>query len=231
MKIVIISDTHNQLGQMEIPDGDILIHAGDGTGRGREYELEDFNAELGALPHKIKYFIPGNHDWLFQTDPIKARAIMTNAIVLIDELVEIEGLKIYGSPWQPAFCNWAFNLPRGGIDLAEKWSLIPEDVDILVTHGPPHSIMDEVVHVYYKPAGGGRSTARQGKRIEHVGCELLYKRVKEIKPRVHIFGHIHYSYGKKIVKWEDSDKSTKFINASSCTEEYQPINKPIVIDL
>ena len=204
MKIVIISDTHNQLSKMNIPDGDILIHAGDATGRGREYEIEDFNAELGALPHKVKIFVPGNHDWLFQTNETKARSLMTNAIVLIDELIEINGLKIYGSPWQPRFYDWAFNVNRGDA-IAQKWASIPEGLDILITHGPAFGILDDTIN---------------GMRV---GCEELYKKIFEVKPKYHVSGHIHFGYGMR-----ELDGIT-FINASNLGEDYRYHNKPIQV--
>jgi hypothetical protein len=119
-------------------------------------------------------------------------------------------IKIYGSPWQPEFYNWAFNLPRNGEVLKEKWDEIPNDTDILITHGPPHGIRDFVVD---------RSGASQ------VGCELLRERVDELKPLMHIFGHIHGAYGVAYIK------ETVFINACICTERYDPINKPLVFDL
>ncbi len=123
--------------------------------------------------------------------------------------VEIDGLKIYGSPWQPRFYDWAFNLNRGA-ELEEKWRLIPPDTDVLITHGPPHGILDEVERQYY---------------IENTGCEELRKRVEMICPKLHVFGHIHCGYGQ-IEKF-----GTEFVNASNCDEEYNPVNLPVIIDL
>lgn len=220
MKIVTISDTHNQLDSIirDIPAGDILIHSGDATGNGSIKEIARFNEDLGRLPHKHKIFIPGNHDRLFETNLGLARSMMTNAIVLVDEMVEINGLKIYGSPWQPEFYNWAFNLPRGS-ELIKRWAMIPPDVDMLVTHGPPQGILDYVEGI------------RNGVEFsQSCGCEDLYNRVEVIQPKLHIFGHIHYSYGTKLFKWEDTGKYTTFVNSSICTESYLPNNKAIVID-
>ncbi len=208
-RIVCLSDTHNCNGQIAVPDGDILIHAGDATITGTIDEIILFDYWFSGLPHKYKIFIAGNHDWLFETSPKYAQSLLTDVIYLQDSSVEIEGLKIYGSPWQPRFFNWAFNLNRGR-ELAERWALIPDDVDILITHGPPNGILDEVPRKYW---------------IENTGCEELRKRVEEIRPRLHVFGHIHCGYGT------EEKFGVKFINASNCDESYKPTNPPIVFDL
>lgn len=209
-KIVCLSDTHNCNEQINVPDGDILIHAGDATIRGTIPEIIAFNRWFSNLPHRIKIFIAGNHDWLFETNNSYARTLLSPKIIYLqDSFVEIENLKIYGSPWQPRFFDWAFNLMRG-TELAEKWKLIPADADILITHGPPHGILDEVPRQYW---------------IENTGCEELRKKVEEIRPKAHIFGHIHCGYGQK------EEFGVKFINASNCDEEYNPTQSPIVFDL
>ena len=215
MKIVCLSDTHNCNGQIEVPDGDLLIHAGDATIRGTEREVEEFLAWFGGLPHRHKIFVAGNHDWLYERENRRARRLTANFGItyLQDSAIAIEGLKIYGSPWQPRFFDWAFNLSRGA-EMAEKWRLIPDDIDILITHGPPHGILDEVPRKY---------------RTENAGCEELRKRVEEIskfdKLKLHIFGHIHCGYGQ-------AEKfGVKFVNASACDEQYEPTQPPIVVDL
>lgn len=218
MRLVFISDTHNQLDRMVIPSGDILIHSGDATNRGTLQEIIKLNNDLKELPHKHKIFVPGNHDWGFQRDPFNSINLLSEAHVLIDQLIEIEGLKIYGSPWQPQFCNWAFNLQRG-TELARKWEGIPHGLDILVTHGPPWGILD---FVYNQTICG---------KIKHLGCKDLHNRIQKVKPRIHSFGHIHDSYGVKELIWDDSQKTTTFINASNCNEQYNPDNAPIVIDV
>jgi len=198
------------LNKVSLPDGDLLIHSGDATSVGQIIDIVKFNQELGGIKTKYKHgiiFIPGNHDFLFERNQQLARDIMTNAKVLIDESVEIEGIKIYGSPWQPEFNNWAFNLPRGEA-LKQRWSTIPDDTNILVTHGPPYGILDKC------PDGS------------LVGCEELYKRVFELKQlKLHQFGHIHHAWGTKQI-----DNIT-FINASICTENYKPTNKPWIINI
>ena len=202
-----------------VPDGDILIHAGDGTNVGRMNEIAAFGVWLRSFPHKHKIFIAGNHDWMFEKNPTVAVQLLNQGILglnnksgivyLQDNITEIEGLKIYGSPWQPAFFNWAFNLDRGEA-IKRKWDMIPEGLDILITHGPPMGIQDQI-------------TAHLGS--EHLGCEELMKAVERAKPKIHVFGHIHGGYGK--VQYPN----TLFANAAICTEAYKPINEPIVIDL
>ena len=120
-------------------------------------------------------------------------------------------IKIYGSPWQPWFYDWAFNLPRLGKELEEKWSMITEDVDVLITHSPPNGVLDLV------------DNFRQPNR--NVGCELLKFHVERVKPALNVFGHIHEGYGTKNLE------DTLYVNASICTARYDAINKPIIVDL
>ena len=210
MRIVCISDTHNQQRKEwfpQIPDGDVLVHAGDATIAGTIPEIVGFNAWLGTLPHKHKIFVAGNHDWLFQTDPSLADGLLTNAIYLQDSGVTINNAKFYGSPWQPAFQDWAFNLPRGE-KLRLKWDLIPNETDVLITHGPPEGIRDWTF---------------QG---EHVGCRDLWQNIQgRLALRAHIFGHIHHAYGYSPIN------GTQFVNASICDEAYRGIREPIVIEI
>ncbi len=214
MKIVCISDTHNCNGQIAIPDGDLLIHAGDATINGTVAEIMAFNKWFAGQPHEYKIFVAGNHDWLFERQNIKTRGLLdVNIIYMQDSFVEIEGRKIYGAPWQPRFYDWAFNVMRGA-EIAAKWQLIPEDIDILITHGPPHKILDEV-------------KTRFG--IENGGCEDLRRRVQEIaklgRLKLHVFGHFHYSYGVA------EDFGVRFVNASSCDEEYAPVQMPVIVEV
>lgn len=212
MIVVCVSDTHlrHLKYDFHVPDGDLLIHAGDGTVSGLEREVIMLRDWFLSQPHKKKVFVPGNHDSLFEDLPQYARSLFcdgNDTHLLIDQGVEINGVKIWGAPWQPEFMNWSFNLPRGQ-PLRDKWDLIPEGTDILVTHGPPHKIGDYVV-----------------RDKEHAGCEDLLKRVLDLKIKYHIFGHIHGGYGEYYLH------GTKFINASICTDAYFPGNKPVVFDL
>ena len=206
MKLVIISDTHGMFEKVHVPNGDVFIHAGDIMGRSSMFNIAYFDHWLGTLPHTHKIVIAGNHDRDFETNPKEARSRITNAIYLEDEAFEIDGIKFYGSPWQPWFLDWAFNLPRGA-ELKAKWDLIPEETDVLITHGPSYGVLDQVL------SG------------EHVGCEELAKAIARIKPKLHIFGHIHEGYGMREV-----DGCTH-INASINTARYDPVNPAIVIDI
>jgi Icc-related predicted phosphoesterase len=206
MKIVCISDTHGGHDRMLIPDGDILLHAGDMSKRGREAEIRDFNAWLGTLPHRHKVVIAGNHDFLFESDPIFAESLITNAVYLNDSEITVAGLRIWGSPITPWFYDWAFNRFRGA-DIRPHWDLIPIGIDILITHGPPVNILDNTI---------------SGK---NVGCEDLSEAIARVRPRLHLFGHIHEAYG---VAHQDQ---TQYINACMMDISYQPVNQAIVIEL
>jgi predicted phosphodiesterase len=222
MRITLISDTHTKHRNItpDLPGGDLLIHAGDFMNSGyNAYEIEDFCKWFEAQDYDHLVFIAGNHDRLFEDRPEKAMEIV-NSYKLIDYLQDdwivvgdadphdpnVKTAKIYGSPWQPEFYNWAFNLPKAGTKLQEKWNQIPEDTDILVTHGPPFGHCDEA------PFGG------------HVGCELLHERVDEFPPKIHVFGHIHAGYGYKFYN------GTHFFNASVLNERYNYENKPFTFD-
>ncbi|QNM86710.1 metallophosphatase domain-containing protein [Polaribacter pectinis] len=206
MKIVLISDTHGNHNFI-IPEGDILIHAGDVSLRGTKKEIDSFIDWFQKQPHKHKIFIAGNHDFYFE-EALKNNIKIndTNLNYLNDSGCEIEGIKFWGSPIQPTFFNWAFNRERGE-EIKKYWDLIPNDTDVLITHGPPHKILDLT------------------KNGEYVGCEELKKKVLEIKPKLHVFGHIHEAYGKTV------RNKTTFVNASLLDDKYRNVNAPIVIDI
>jgi hypothetical protein len=153
--------------------------------------------------------IAGNHDWCFVHEPRAARELLGDAIYLEDSEATVDGLRFWGSPWQPAFNDWAFNLTRGAA-IAEKWALIPEGIDVLVTHGPPRGFGD------------------RGPMEDRAGCEDLLRRVRQVRPRLHLFGHIHQDGGiwrdesicfANVTTWEcerpatvlDVDRSTREI--------------------
>ncbi len=220
MKVVVISDTHNRHAEIHLPFGDVLVHCGDATGGGTPGEVGAFVTWFEKQDYEHKIMIAGNHDWLFQDDPFLAKTLVDGRDFhyLQDSGIEIQGVKFYGSPWQPWFCDWAFNLKRGP-ELAAKWAMIPDDTEFLITHGPPKDILD-----YIPPQN------------ERPGCLDLLQRVAEIKPAVHAFGHIHEGYGylrvslpKEIGKAVTGNSNTLFVNASTCTREYVPTNKPIVL--
>jgi len=242
LRFVCMSDTHSLTPhlKMAVPDGDVFVHAGDFTRAGNPSEIREFNTWLGKLPHKHKVVIAGNHELCFDpslgktsdivsrsghigTSPlnlmedsqaadqsVKCQDIkkeLTNCTYLEDSSVEICGLKVYGTPHQPEYGGWAFNLARGQQCL-NKWNLIPEDVDVLITHGPP--------------LGFGDLTCT-GVRA---GCvELLHSVQRRIKPKYHVYGHIHEGYGVR------SDGKILFINASTCDINYIPCNPPVVFDV
>jgi Icc-related predicted phosphoesterase len=210
VRIVCISDTHSLHRQIpEIPDGDVLVHAGDSLGQGTLENVEDLNEWLGTLPHRHKIVIAGNHDWAFQETPALAREALTNAVYLKDSGIEIEGVRFWGSPWTPTFMDWAFMLERGK-PLYDKWTLIPDNTDVLITHGPPKGFGDE---------------ANLGFKCQNVGCDQLLDRVRQLALKAHIFGHIHEGYGEYCLG------KTRLVNASTCTIRYQPCNAPVVLEL
>jgi Icc-related predicted phosphoesterase len=220
MKLVLISDTHCRLRKVVIPDGDVLIHAGDLTFQGNIQETSQELRELGRYRDKFKtiLLVEGNHDWLGARNPgLMDQMCQDNGITLLrDSGITIDNINYYGSPWQPEFCNWSFNLPRGET-LKNKWDLIPDDTQVLITHGPPMSILDPVERWNSKECGFD---------VEHVGCADLYNRIAQLKDlKLHIFGHIHAGYG------QFKSDQTLFVNASICTEAYKPTNLPIIVDL
>ncbi|MCU0865399.1 MAG: metallophosphatase domain-containing protein [Planctomycetes bacterium] len=206
MRIVCLSDTHDLHDQLQVPDGDLLLHAGDATMRGSEAQIRAFDRWLAGLPHRHKVVIAGNHDWAFERTPAAARSWLRAATYLEDSEVTIDGLRIWGSPWQPWFYDWAFNLERGPA-IAAKWDLIPAGIDVLITHGPPAGILDRT---------------DQG---DAVGCTDLLAAVRRVRPRLHVFGHIHEAYGTF------EQDGVRFVNASNCSVRYRPVQPPIIVDL
>jgi predicted phosphohydrolase len=177
MRIVAVADTHLFHEELAVPEGDVFVHAGDMCRAGTREELVLAASWIASLPHATKIVVPGNHDWFFAEQEETARALLGPTVtVLLDSGATIEGLSFWGSPWQPAFNDWAFNLPRGR-PLAEKWALIPSATDVLITHGPPDGIGDH-------SSTGGRQ-----------GCKDLLERVNAVRPRLHLFGHIHEDGG------------------------------------
>ncbi len=232
MRIICTSDTHDQHNELTLivqklvdnNQKNVLIHSGDISMSGNEKQLSEFITwfkELEGFDYKI--FIAGNHDWCFEKKPkwlekyINNDLILSNVFYLFDKEILIEDdtlsrpIKLYGSPWQPYFYNWAFNVFRESKLMYEIWDRIPLDTDILVTHGPPNGILDEV----YKYHTGHRN----------VGCEVLRKKVDQLNFLINTFGHIHEGYGKLELN------NKLYLNSSFCDIDYYPVNNPHVVDI
>ncbi len=211
MKLTFFSDTHSKHNDIAaFRGGDILFHCGDNTRRGDLKEIEDFAKFMSIQDYLYKIVIAGNHDFCLEDERRdSAQDILRNhgIIYLDDSGIEIDGLKIWGSPIQPEFFNWAFNRKRGE-EIKKHWDLIPDDTDILITHGPPLGILDLC-------ATGIR-----------VGCEDLLIKVNKLNNlKIHAFGHIHESYGIKTIN------DVSFVNACSLNEKYSYSNDPINIEV
>jgi Icc-related predicted phosphoesterase len=177
MRIIAISDTHNRYPR--IPEGDILIHAGDLTGLGTRKECDDAMAWLASLPHKHKLFIPGNHDFAFEREVLP---VPDGLVLLNNKTVEVEGITICGSPYSLEFRGWAFGSTRDLYRARKMWErIIPDNLDILVTHGPAFEVLDRTYHG------------------EPAGDEALAWVIASKQPKAHVFGHIHESYGNVLV--------------------------------
>lgn len=234
-KIIAISDTHTLHHKVDLPDGDILIHAGDFTSFGRRQEVHDFFEWLTNNVHKYTYgiaFIAGNHDRSFDSQYMRhyeywdlfkeheelskpswvqqhIKELPSNIHYLENESVNLGGLNIWGSPYSPWFYGdtWAFNKHRGK-DISKVWKTIPNNTDIIVTHSPVAHILDQTFYTE-----------------EFVGCADLRTIVKQIQPKLHVSGHIHESYGIHV------EDGTTYLNASICNLDYKPVNKPLEINL
>ncbi|MFN3403938.1 MAG: metallophosphatase domain-containing protein [Cytophagaceae bacterium] len=206
MKFVTISDTHGYHSQLILPPADAIIHAGDITKSGTKEEVLDFISWFGALDYQYKIFIPGNHDYyLEKCSPEELKSLLPkNTYLLNDSGITINNIKIWGSPVQPCYHNMAFNRERGE-EIKRHWDLIPEDTDILITHGPPFGILDENCET------------------ENVGCKDILKKVLNFKPKYYVFGHIHEAYGMTC------KDGVCFINACVLDRNYKIINFPTVI--
>jgi len=212
MKIDCVSDLHGYFPKLE--GGDLLIVAGDLTANNYIGQYNSLNCWLKNQDYVKKIVIGGNHDKALQ----EKRFHFFFITYLQDSSCEFEGLKIWGSPWVKFFngmnpnCN-AFTCDTEE-ELDEKWSMIPDDIDILITHSPPYSILDENRIGY------------------HCGSESLKKHVLErIKPKLHVFGHIHERGGLTITGKRYDKTDTKFVNASYVNEFYKPLNEVITVEL
>lgn len=216
MKITTISDTHGKHKHIipkYLPGGDVLIHCGDFEARD-ERSLHNFCHWFDSIDnYDTKIFIAGNHDTFLEYYPSKSLQIINSydsITYLQDQELVIDGVKFYGTPWQPQFYNWAFNLPRAGKELEKKWEMIPMDTDVLITHCPPMYILDTSGYPMNDPL---------------LGCVLLEKRVKVVKPKIHTFGHIHGGYGQVF------QDDIHFVNSCLLNEQYIMVNYPINLNL
>ncbi len=216
MKIICISDTHGEHESVQLPAGDVLLHAGDITAHGSRSDFQAFLDWLVQQPHQHKVFIAGNHDTYLEQNPKAVEQLLkqhNNVHYLNDSGVELEGVRFWGSPITPRFHDWSFMREKD--DIEKHWALIPNDTQVLITHGPVWGVLDEV--------------ARSEEITEHTGCKVLKKLLSEktdgLAPDYHVFGHIHEGYGS-IEK-----RGTQFLNVSTMNEHYVVQNPPVVIDL
>ena len=205
-RLVLLSDTHGYHDQLRVPDGDVLVHAGDFCTSGKEAQARAFARWLARQPHPHKVVIAGNHDRCLEIDIGLGDRLFQGATYLLDREATVAGLRFYGSPWQPEFLSWAFNLPRGE-PLRAVWSKIPAGNDVLITHGAPFGILDRTYAGMW------------------VGCEELRTAIDRVRPRLHVFGHIHEGAGTHV------EDGILFANASICTLGYDPEHPAIVVDV
>lgn len=200
MLIDCLSDLHGHYPIL--PGGDLLIIAGDLTATDTEAEHEVFISWLRKQHYSKKIFIAGNHDGhCMDYEPF----CLQLGEYLCDSGCEFAGLKIWGSPWTLEFCDWHFM--RKPHEMADVWAKIPSDTDILITHSPPKGILDAT------------------QRANRAGCQVLADKVAKIKPKLHVFGHIHEGYGSLF------RNGTHYVNAAHMDKEYRPVNSPIRIEL
>jgi Icc-related predicted phosphoesterase len=217
MKIVHLSDTHGHHvtpffeKQLRDIDADVVVHSGDFTYRSWG-DAKRFLKWFASLDFKHKIVIPGNHDQFIERlskDNYARKALIpTELHLLIDEEVVIEGVKFYGSPFTPAFNDWAFQLY--GDEGKEHWAKIPDDTDVLITHGPAKGVLDTISQIENEP----------------LGCPFLTERLTMLPQlKAHLFGHIHGGYGRKEVN------GVLYLNSAILNESYQVVNKPQVFEI
>jgi len=210
MKVICISDTHSMHYDIgDLTPGDMLIHAGDFTLRGRINEAELFADWMKDQPHRHKVVIAGNHDLCAEEYGALTKEVFESRGIhyLKDSSVELDGLLIHGAPWQPFFNDWAFNVEKED-DLYTKFKQAPNHTDILVTHGPPRGVLDKNKH---------------GKMC---GSYALRDRIMEINPMLFVCGHIHEARGQGTLG------RTHCVNASCVDLRLRPLRSPeIEVDI
>lgn len=221
MRVVNISDTHyvdENLSSLEIPDGDVLIHAGDATFRGAVGECQSFINWMDAQPHKIKIFVPGNHDFWWESNPTWPSGSMQ--VLTCDNFVfrcDNRDWRVFGFSGVKNLPLWAFNFTERAMQ--RLLEVVDGPIDILVTHAPPYQILDSYPTVHIN---------KDGTRLESgepLGSKAIRSFVHRIQPKLHVFGHIHEGYGVRVLG------PTTFVNAAILDDSYRPVHKPIVIDL
>lgn len=233
MRLVFISDTH-QRHDFVIPDGDVLIHAGDFTMEGRIPELQRFASWINVVRigggFKDVVVIPGNHELGMPKNESLFREMLGPKVTfLVHQPAVVGGLRFFGSPYTPRFFDWEYNVDRGEL-LARLWSQIPSDTQVLVTHGPPYGRLDSV----NRPGGEmdamdfgsyGKGDRSRRHRQTHVGCVDLMQRIQDLKDlRLHVFGHIHAP------GVEAAASGVMYVNASTCNQQYKAVHKPHIFD-
>lgn len=220
-RICFISDTHTYHRELVIPECDILVHSGDYSFTGTIAEVNSFMTWFSEQKCSHRIVVNGNHEKIFWRNPsLFMSLIPDNVIYLEDAAITVGGLNFYGSPHTREFGGWAY--PYMTQDEAQYiWDKVPTDTDILVTHMPPYGIRDGAP---YKQQGAVWVPCLDEEGWS-VGCEILLEKTEEVKPLVHVFGHIHEGRGTT------QTKDTLFINASICTGQYEPTNLPIVVEI
>ena len=210
MKIVCIADTHGlHWDLLDLPIGDVLVIAGDVTNVGDPKDLISFNRWIGTHPHPHKLIVPGNHDFCFEENYGLCEDICTEAKILLDSAFTIEGVNFYGTPQQPHFYSWAFNIKQRE-KRKEYFDRIPKNTDVLITHAPPYGILDKI----------------NENSKDSLGDVALQERINELPNlKLNVFGHIHGGYGRVKIG------NTEFINCSIADERYGLVNAPIVVDI
>jgi Icc-related predicted phosphoesterase len=217
MKLCMIADTHEMHTKVIVPECDVLIHAGDLTGKGSTAQTSRALEWLNIQPARHIVFIAGNHDFFFQDHSDAARDWIANYprfTYLENTGKTIEGIKFWGSPYTPEFLNWAFMYGRN--EGNKYWDMIPIGVDVLITHGPPHGILDQSCPLMDS---------------EHLGCRDLRMAVQHVRPRIHVFGHIHGGHGTMATVGTDWENKPVYYNASVVNEAYKVIHAPYVVEI
>lgn len=211
-KVVFFSDTHCYHESVTVPECDILCFAGDFSSTGKPNEVLSFLNWFSVQPAEHLVFIAGNHDITFESSPKFKERILgmepyKNIHYLETSGITLCGLNIWGAPYTPEFGNWAFMPTKK--ELQQIWAKIPENTDVLLTHGPPYGILDTVSFTG-----------------EHAGCLDLLDAVLKIRPALHCYGHIHQQ-PQQIIE----SNETKFCNVAICDDRYNPTGKPVVIEI